>query len=390
MKLLLTAQPTRSHISPMLPLVDAAVRAGHDVSFVTGAEGIPIVSRPGVRPVALGPSWAEALSWYRDFSAMLPPFATPDAALSHFIVHLFGRYTGEEIAPALTRLVATMRPDIVISSQGSFAGRTAATLAGVPHVVHGFGPQQSIELVPAITEAVIELQAPYGIPAAISRAWNDDVYIDIWPAVLDDGAGKVFHNVLPVRSAAVRPALPADAVLDGLPHPQSVYVTLGSMFNTSADGTALLRKFIEAFKGAPVNAIVTVGQDGDPGQFRVHGSNVRVERFVPQEALLPYVDAVLSHGGAGTAIGALSFGTPHVMTPVATDQHRISARVARSGSGIALDAEATSDQIRAGVSTVLNAPAFADAARKVASTLHVAPDAQHVLAQIETLTDSRY
>jgi hypothetical protein len=383
MRILFTAIPTHSHIAPMLPLVDSAVRAGHDVAFVTGAEGIALVDRPGVDAAEMGPTWAESSRWYSDLLAdTAPVFRTPGEALLHYVLHVFTGYLGPGLAAELIPFATRLKPDVVISETSEIAGRTAALLAGVPHIVHGFGPQQSGMIVPPVTDRIVRLQATYGIPEDVSRRWNQGLYLDIWPAVLDDDASKMFADVLPLRSAVVAPPLPADAVLEGLPHPQTVYVTLGTMFNATPAGARALQKLASVFHDMPVNAVITVGRDGDAAQLDQSRENVRVRHFVAQDALLPYVDAVLSHGGAGTALGALAHGVPHVMTPVATDQHRIAAKVAATGAGIVLDHEATVAEIRNAVHAVLHDRRFQDSARAAAPALRAIPDADQVLRQI--------
>jgi UDP:flavonoid glycosyltransferase YjiC (YdhE family) len=383
MRILFTAIPTHSHIAPMLPLVDSAVRAGHEVIFVTGAEGIPLVDRSGVDAVEMGRTWAESSKWYGDLlEETRPSLRTPDEALLHYVLNVFTGYLATGMATELVPFAARRRPDVVISETSEIAGRAAAIHAGVPHIVHGFGPQQSATLVPPVTDDIIRLQASYGIPDDVSRRWNRGLYLDIWPAVLDDDSSKMFTEVLPIRSAVVAPARPADAVLDGLPHARTVYVTLGTMFNATPVGARALEKLASVFDQMPVNAIITVGRDGDVTRFDRSRENVRVRHFIPQDALLPYVDAVLSHGGAGTALGALAHGVPHVMMPIATDQHRIAAKVADAGAGIVIDDESSVEEIAAAVDAVLEDRRYTDGARAAAPILHAIPDADHVLNQV--------
>jgi UDP:flavonoid glycosyltransferase YjiC (YdhE family) len=268
MKVLFTAIPTHSHIAPMLPLVDGAVRAGHDVTFVTGAEGIPLVERAGVRAIELGHTWAETTKWYGELlAATKPALQTPDDALLHYIVTVFVGHLTHGMAPGLIPLVAEIEPNLVISDTSELAGRIAALRAGVPHVVHGFGPQQSGEIVAPVGAAIAEVAAKYGVSEKVIRGWNDELYLDIWPAVVDDRSEKMFGNVLPLRPAVVSKALPADEVLHGLPFDRTVYVTLGTMFNSTESGARALEKLIAVFTDEQINAIVTVGRDGDVARF---------------------------------------------------------------------------------------------------------------------------
>jgi UDP:flavonoid glycosyltransferase YjiC (YdhE family) len=109
---------------------------------------------------------------------------------------------------------------------------------------------------------------------------------------------------------------------------------------------------------------------------------VRVRNFIPQDAVLPYVDAVLSHGGAGTALGALAHGIPHIMTPIATDQHRIAHRIAGAGAGLVLSQDSSIDQLRAAVHAALEDRRFADGARAMVPVLNAIPDADALLRDL--------
>lgn len=383
MKILFTAIPVHSHIAPMLPLVDSAVRAGHEVAFVTGAEGVPLVERAGVRTIELGHSWADSSLWY---TALLgdtrPDLSNPDDALLHYIVNVFVRHLGHGMAPGLIPLVAEMSPHVVISDMSELAGRAAATLAGVPHIVHGFGPQQSGTIAAPVGDAIAEMQSAYGISEEVSRGWNEELYLDVWPAVVEDRSRKMFENVLPLLPAVVSPALAADEILHGMPFDRTVYVTLGTMFNTTASGAQALQKLISVFDDEQVNAIVTVGRDGDVARFDTGRENVRVRDFVPQNAVLPYVDAVLSHGGAGTALGALAHGIPQVMMPIATDQHRIAERIVDAGAGLVVSQDSSVEEIRSAVHAALSDRRFTEGAGAVAPLLGAIPDADALLRDL--------
>jgi Erythromycin biosynthesis protein CIII-like, C-terminal domain len=60
----------------------------------------------------------------------------------------------------------------------------------------------------------------------------------------------------------------------------------------------------------PVNVIVTVGHGADPDRFGPQPPNVRITDYLPQADLLPHCRLVVSHGGAGTVLGALCHAIP--------------------------------------------------------------------------------
>ena len=56
--------------------------------------------------------------------------------------------------------------------------------------------------------------------------------------------------------------------------------------------------------------------------------------FVDQTALLPHVDAVISHGGLNTTMDSLAAGKPQIIIPFAFEQAAIGARLVQSGAGL--------------------------------------------------------
>ena len=44
-------------------------------------------------------------------------------------------------------------------------------------------------------------------------------------------------------------------------------------------------------------------------------AHVHAVRYLTQSQVLPHVDLVVSHGGAGTTLGAIEAGLPHLLLP---------------------------------------------------------------------------
>src|SRR3712207_6771895 len=115
-----------------------------------------------------------------------------------------------------------------------------------------------------------------------------------------------------------------------LPDRPTVYATLGMGFNRN---TEIFRAIIEGLREEPLNLVVTVGRDQDPGQFGPQPPNVRIERYIPQSLLFPHCDLVVCHGGWNTVLAALSEGLPLVLLPIGADQPQNAERCDRIGVG---------------------------------------------------------
>jgi UDP:flavonoid glycosyltransferase YjiC (YdhE family) len=70
-------------------------------------------------------------------------------------------------------------------------------------------------------------------------------------------------------------------------------------------------------------------------QIRLH-DNMCGEGYLPQPAILPQVDLVITHGGNNTTCEALHHGKPMVVLPIFWDQYDNAQRIDESGLGVRL------------------------------------------------------
>jgi MGT family glycosyltransferase len=161
-----------------------------------------------------------------------------------------------------------------------------------------------------------------------------------------------------------------------------VYLTLGTVNRDSA----LVGHLLEALAPMDLRVLVTVGPKGDPDALGQQPSNVAVERFVSQAAVLPLCDAVVSHAGSGTVLGTLALGLPQVCVPQMADQFRNSAVVERVGAGVVLrPGEAGPDALSAAVQAVLRAEEYRQSAATLAAEIAAMPSPAEVVPRLEAL-----
>jgi UDP:flavonoid glycosyltransferase YjiC (YdhE family) len=99
-------------------------------------------------------------------------------------------------------------------------------------------------------------------------------------------------------------------------------------------------------------------------------ANARVAPFIPYQALLPLLSAMITNGGYGGVQMALAAGVPLVVAGGSEEKPEIAARVQWSGAGIDLrTGRPTPAQIRAAVRRVLDEPGFRDRVRAIASDM---------------------
>jgi MGT family glycosyltransferase len=114
--------------------------------------------------------------------------------------------------------------------------------------------------------------------------------------------------------------------------------------------------------------------------------HVLVREFVPQLALLPHLDAVVSHGGHNTVCEALAHGLPLVVAPIRDDQPIIADQVVAAGAGVRVRfGRARVPELRDAVRAVLDDAAYREAAARVGKTLREAGGAVAAADLLEAL-----
>jgi UDP:flavonoid glycosyltransferase YjiC (YdhE family) len=108
MRILFSTVPAHGHLLPLLPLVRAAERAGHQVVVASGAEGVTEAARRGLPTWEVGPSRAAAGAAFRDAVGDLSAIA-PDQRIPTVVAGVFGASSirrAEQLVPRSRRLGA--------------------------------------------------------------------------------------------------------------------------------------------------------------------------------------------------------------------------------------------------------------------------------------------
>ena len=106
-----------------------------------------------------------------------------------------------------------------------------------------------------------------------------------------------------------------------------IYLSLGSL--GSAD-VGLMQRLVDLLATTEHRVIVSKGPLAD--QITLH-DNQTGEGFLPQPAILPQVDLVITHGGNNTVTEAFHHGKPMIVLPLFWDQVDNAQRVEETGFG---------------------------------------------------------
>jgi MGT family glycosyltransferase len=110
-----------------------------------------------------------------------------------------------------------------------------------------------------------------------------------------------------------------------------IYLSLGSLGSADVE---LMQRLIDTLAETDHLIVVSMG----PRHDELHlGENIVGAEFLPQPAILPQVDLVITHGGNNTITESLQAGKPTVVLPLFWDQHDNAQRMHELGLGRRLD-----------------------------------------------------
>lgn len=384
LRVLCTSTGGAGHVHALAPLALVLGARGHDVHWAVADDG-------GTTVESMGFEWSAAgmtTSARRDAAAadlpriMQLPMADRRGPL---FAALFARAAGPAMRRALAPVFDRVRPDVVLRETAELAAAPMATARDVPLVTVAFS-------------GVLPERARGTVLDALQPLWHDEGLDD--PSWADVYGQLYLHRFPPSfgqrpDSPVVRPVRPdggassgdRPAWLDAVgADRRCVYVTSG----TERAATMFpWRETFEALRGLEVDAVATIGPHVDPADLGAVPSNVHIERYVPQAEVLGRVAAVISHGGAGTVLGAAGYGRPQLVVPLFADQWENGIAVRDAGCGILLDPDHRGvDDLEGSLRTLLDTTSHSDAAGRVADEIAAMPPVSDLVTEIEALSDA--
>ena len=297
----------------------------------------------------------------------------------------------------LSDAVDTFAPDVIVADQQAVAGAITARQRGLPWATSATTSAEfsrPFEAIPKIgewvAESLVDVQLRFGVDEADARKgdlrFSDHLVLAFTAAALVgdvDTFPDHYEFVGPSTSARVETTAFPWEWLD--PDRALVLVSLGTV-NQSVGGR---------FFAAAAEALADLAVDGT----RVQGiivappelvgtvpDNVVVQPYVPQLALLPHVQAVVSHGGHNTTCETLAHGIPLVIAPIRDDQPIVAQQVVAAGAGVRVKfGRVSAAGLATALTQVLNDPGFRDAAGVVQASFAAAGGAPRAADHLEKL-----
>jgi UDP:flavonoid glycosyltransferase YjiC (YdhE family) len=370
------------NVPPCLGIGRALVADGHEVVFAGRPEMVDRMLPAGFRAIAVPRAYAdsEAYAWH------------PRGRVFCFL-------TSPAVADDLLSIAAVECPDVVVIDAMFGAALAAADGFGVPTaaMMHTFlnrtldGWQTLME-----NQGNTRQRCGFGPLPGLDELW---------------GARDLFHvNALRQFDSDPRvdwgnvcyggPILEGDSrgVPVRLPWPEGdrTPLVVVSFSTEAAQGSVgKLQRTLDALARLPVHVVVTTA-NVDPARLRVP-ANAHAVRFATHDLLIARAALVITHGGHGTVMRALSHGVPIVCLVgqaadqegvAALDQPCVAAFIEEHGVGGRLPADAPAADIRAAVREVLKEPAYRIAALRAADRLRHHPAASLAARGLQALVSA--
>ncbi len=378
MRILYTFAGGSGHLDPLVPFARSAATAGHVVAFAGRPWMTPVVEALGFE--AYGSGSDAGLTPVRR-----PLFPIDMEREACDLRDGFARRIARERAADVLRLCLTWRPDVLVCEETDFGPMVVAEHLGIPHATVVVLAAGGLVRPEVLAEPLDALRAAHGLrPDPDLEMLERHLVLSPFPPSLRDPAFP-----LPSTAHAIRPAVldePTDAWqpswLDPAADRPLVYVTLGTVFPLESGD--LFGRLLDGLQDLPLDIVVTVGRDMDPGELGPRPANVHLERYITQASILSRCSLVVSHGGSGSVVGALAFGRPMVIVPMSADQPLNARRCETLGVARALDPiDATPGDVREAALALLSHPAYRCAAMRLRDECLALPGPAHAVELLE-------
>jgi UDP:flavonoid glycosyltransferase YjiC (YdhE family) len=380
-RMLFTFAGGTGHFLPLVPFARAAERAGHIVAFAAQPGMMATVAEAGFSTFETG-GRTLLVTTERE------PLLEYDLAREHRAVRDgFAGTTARERATKVRQLCESWHPDVVVCDEMDFGALVAAEAMGISYatvISIGSGAFVWPQLVGG---PINDLRKEHGLtPDPELAMLHRYLVVSPFPPSFRDPANPLPSNAHSIRTVAADRAAGDEDVswLAGRAGRPLVYFTLGTIFNLESGD--LFERALAGLRELPLDVVVTVGRQLDPQVLGPQPSNVDVRGYIPQSALLPHCDLVVSHAGSGSIVGALAHGLPMVLLPIGADQPFNAARCHDLHVGRVLNAvEATPEDVQRAATAVLEDATYRQNAKRLEAEIASLPDPEYGVRLLERL-----
>jgi UDP:flavonoid glycosyltransferase YjiC (YdhE family) len=367
------------NLPPSLGIARALRERGHSVAFAGRPEMVPRVERAGFRAIELTRAYEQVDRYPQKWLPKAASFLSSPA-------------TAEQVR----ELVAEETPDLVVidamfPAALAEADRFECRVVVMCHT----GLYRLLEPWRKILGMIVGLRAEAGfppLPSDLDALWmqRDRVLVSTLET-LDGAPGGLAH---PEKIRYVGPVLErerhgARVALPWRDDDPTPLVLVGFSTAPEQGSVAKFQNAVDALAALPVHGVVTVGDSLDPAALKP-AQNVVIFATADHDDLMRRAALVVTHGGHGTLMRALTHGLPMVVIPgMAHDQAPNAAAAQDWGVGLALPGDACAPAMRAAMEEVLASPAYRKKAQAISRRLAGIDGASNAAGEVEAVLSER-
>ncbi|MFF5707131.1 nucleotide disphospho-sugar-binding domain-containing protein [Streptomyces sp. NPDC012794] len=334
MRVLFNVSPGLDHIYPALGLAWALRTAGHEVAVATSGVSVQAAVGAGLMAYDVAPE--------ADFSMVFPKKGTPQERMTamrargeevtrseetpDFILEKFSQIN-DLMADRTLQFARDWRPDLIVYSRLQGTALLTARALGIPAVENGYSFLREGNLPERLLPHLAPTFERLGVPVELPTV--QPIYFAPQEFMRGQGEGWSMRFV-PHHGGGVLP--------EWLAAPKErprIVVTLGTIVPGVA-GVGSLRSVLDAAEGLDAELVLALGDQVDLEPLGPLPGNVRPVGWTPLSALLPTLDGIVHHGGAGTTLASAHAGVPQLAMPYGSDNWINAGIVETAGIGFNL------------------------------------------------------
>lgn len=368
-RFLFVVPPLTGHINPTASVGGELLARGHSVAWV-GHPGTlaPLLPDHAVIFPAIDDLLEADIRAKRERWLALRGMAVLKFFWEEFLIPL-----GGAMVPGVYDAVSAFEPDVIVADQQALAGPLVAQHAYLPWATSASTSAELINPLRTMPKVDAWVRGLLHDFAGGDIRFSDRLVLVYSSKALV--AGEFGEEVAFVGPALTHRVERTSFPWNELTGQRRVLVSLGTLNGPA--GERFLSQALDAVADLDLQVVMVAEPRPAP-------SNVLMRPSVPQLALMPHLDAVVTHGGHNTVCEALAHGLPLVVAPIRDDQPTVAAQVVAAGAGVRLTySRARSADIRSALESVLDEPEYAAAADLVRKSFLAAGGAAAAADRLE-------
>lgn len=418
MRVLLTTFAATSHLYNMVPMAWALHTAGHEVCLASHPDMVTTLERTGLPSFCVGRQMlddddlttSDSGNFFDnlefDFNKHIPDEMTLEYLQGVFAVFgglVFPYSSSDATMEDMVSFALDWQPDLVLWDPYTFFGPVAAAACGAAHARMLIG----LDFIARMRTVFLDRIAgqPEGVRddpmaewltwtmARFGREYNEELVLGQWTidSMPNSMRFPVDLHYVPVRYVPYNGAVAVPSWIYQPPKRDRLCLTFGvSNRDAGINNQTVISRTLEALADLDIEVIATVNSD-QLGSVTEVPENVRVEEFVPLQALLPTCSAVIHHGGIGTFGTALVNGVPQLIVNSRPDNFPDPGFMARyidsNGAGKGLECDQLSvDTLRSTIRRLVEDRSFRAGAARLRAEAMTTPSPNDIIPALERLT----